>query len=858
MVSAAYTLAAGVMGSRRPGWLDAARYGVGTTFFFVVAAVFTLAYAFQTHDFRIRYVSHYSDRSMPIVYLVTSLWGGQDGSLLWWTFLLTLFSALCIHHLGSRHRDLQPWIIATLMSIVLFFCVLMLFAANPFALNVSGAPPDGEGLNPLLQNYWMVIHPPMLYTGLISWSIPFAFGVAALVTGNVDATWIHACRRWTLFAFMSLSVGNMLGMLWSYEELGWGGYWAWDPVENASFMPWLTGTAFVHSVLIQKRREMFRSWNIFLVMATFLLTIFGTFLTRSGLIASVHSFAKSDIGIYFIVYLIIMSVACIGLVVWRGPKLAAPATLESAVSREFAFLLNNWILGFQFLFVLLATMWPVISEAVRGETVTVGPAFYNRWMVPLGLLLLALMGYGPLVAWRKASGRQLREAFIAPVALGILVAILHVAFGAKLGYPATFGDPIEAHAPLVTRIIGAIYSRNPVASTALCAFCIGGLVQEFARGTLARMRAHRENVVVAFARLVMRDRGRYGGYIVHAAIVVMYIGFTGSAYDTEREIALRPGSATTIGEYSVRFDALRQESDVNKQMLIADVSISRRGEYLGRIHPSKNRYRTMPESPTTEVAIRTDSMRDIYVILSNVNPNTQMSAFKIILRPFVPLIWIGGLILILGCAISLAPSLTELLGQSASPRERRAGHIATAAAILPLVIFAIALFAHSARAQDTSSLHAGSVHIEDAKERVMFERLLCMCGGCQRLDLASCGCTWAEEKRTELRDEIARGATPAQVEANYRARYGAIAVAVPSETGMDRALYLVPFGGALFAIGLLGWGGGRRWVRSRKLASTSGSAATSESSETAARIDERLAALDTEDAGPGTKTDDKT
>src|ERR1700689_3048279 len=323
MVAAAYTfavsLAAGANG--RPRTLQAARLGAYGTVALIGVSVLCLAYAFVTHDFRIRYVAHYSDRSMPLAYLLTALWGGQDGSRLWWLFLLSAYIGACVFWLGRRYLELQPYVIATLMAIVLFFCVLMAFAANPFATTGAGPRADGEGLNPLLQNYWMIIPPPCLYTGFVGCSVPFAFAVAAMVTGRLDQEWIVACRKWLLFAWMFLGVGNTLGMLWAYEELGWGGYWGWDPVENAAFMPFLTASAYVHSVMIQERRGMLKVWNVFLISLTFFLTIFGTFLTRSGMIASVHSFAQSSIGDYFVGFLLIAFVFIFTAVLYRWPEL---------------------------------------------------------------------------------------------------------------------------------------------------------------------------------------------------------------------------------------------------------------------------------------------------------------------------------------------------------------------------------------------------------------------------------------------------------------------------------------------------------------------------------------------------------
>jgi c-type cytochrome biogenesis protein CcmF len=457
LVVAAYTLALGLMAGRgRPELLPAVRYGVYASWALVAVAVFTLGYAFQAHDFRIRYVLRYSDRSMPWYYLWASLWGGQDGSLLWWSFLLVTYSAVCARSLKHRLTELAPYIMATLMSILIFFCVLMLFAANPFAVVASGAAPDGEGLNPLLQNYWMMIHPPTLYTGMVGWSVPFAFVVAALVTGRLNNEWIVASRRFTLFAWLALAVGNVLGMLWSYEELGWGGYWAWDPVENAAFMPLLAGTPFLHSVMLQERRGMFKVWNVFLICLTFFMTIFGTFLTRSGMIASVHSFARSSIGIYFVWYMVFLVVACGALIVWRLPLLRSQARIDSLLSRDFVFLLNNWILMGMLFFVLIATTFPLISEALRGETVTVGPGYYNKWMVPLGLVLMSLTGVGPLLAWRKSTRADLWRVLVVPGAVALVMLALHTLVGPHIGFPA-FVKSDEIYDTVTGRVLAFVY-----------------------------------------------------------------------------------------------------------------------------------------------------------------------------------------------------------------------------------------------------------------------------------------------------------------------------------------------------------------------------------------------------------------
>ena len=376
LVTAGYTFAVALAaGSGRPRFLQAARKGAYGTVALVGLAVTVLAFAFVTHDFRLDYVARYSDRTMSVPWLVAALWGGQDGSLLWWLFLTAVFSASCIWWLKSRYRELQPYIIATLMTVLMFVAILMLFAANPFRTLVSGAPPDGAGLNFQLRNFYMIIHPPSLYIGFTSCAVPFSFAIAALVTGRLTNEWLIATRKWMLFSWLFLTIGNALGMLWAYEELGWGGYWAWDPVENAAFLPWLTASAYVHSVMIQERRGMLKMWNLILICLTFFLTYFGTFLTRSGLIASVHSFAQSGIGIYFVYFMVLIIVVCGTLIAKRTleGRTRAEGQVESLLSRELTFLLNNWILLILMFFIAGATVWPRISEWLWNQEATVSP-----------------------------------------------------------------------------------------------------------------------------------------------------------------------------------------------------------------------------------------------------------------------------------------------------------------------------------------------------------------------------------------------------------------------------------------------------------------------------------------------------
>jgi cytochrome c-type biogenesis protein CcmF len=856
LVLSAYAFAISVISGRgRPHLISSARSAVFATCALVALCVGLLGYAFQAHDFRIHYVARYSDRSMPWWYLVTALWGGQDGSLLWWCFLVSIWTALVTRWLKHRYVELTPYVLATLMSIVGFFAVLMLFAANPFSTSAASVPLDGEGLNPLLQNYWMMIHPPTLYMGFVGWSVPFAFVIAALITGRLKDEWIYAVRRWALAAWTFLAFGNLLGGLWSYEELGWGGYWAWDPVENAAFMPLLVGTAYLHSVMIQERRGMLKVWNVFLLCLTFIMTIFGTFLTRSGLIASVHSFARSDIGVYFAWYLVFLCVVCLGLILYRLPLLRADNRIDSMLSREFAFLLQNWVLLGMMLFVLIATTFPLISEWVRGETVTVGPGFYNKWMVPLGLVLMLLTGIGPLISWRRATGRNLMRAFIKPTAAGVAALLAQIVLGQGAGYPA-YVTSEAIYETMTGRVLAAIYGASPAMSVLLCTFVLGTIVQEFWRGTAVRMKNSGESMGVALVELVTRAKRRYGGYIVHAGLVAMYMGFTGAAYDTEKEAALRPGQVMDVGPYQIRYDRPRMEVDTSKRMVFTDMTILEDGSVLGQVHPAKFIYRTHPEMPTTEVAIRSTLRDDAYVIMSSVNPETKLGTFRVIIRPLVAWIWIGGLMLLFGAFVAISPSIKELMESVSSPlRGAAVARPALASWLTWLLALALAVGGAlalttvlgapaRARAQDSSSLMAGNVSMKTPEEKQLFERLLCQCGGCARLPLSGCICHWAEEKRAQLIAALSAGKSVNELQNEYAEEYGAKAIAIPRDKGLDRALWAVPVSAFALAAGGLTWLG-RRWVKRNQLAAASAGPVVAEAKDDAldAALDEELRKL---------------
>src|SRR6476659_477901 len=422
-VICAYAGTVSVVGARRRS-RRLIESGIGA--FYLVAALMTAASAvminaFLTNDYSIKYVVHYSDSVQPLFYKITSYWGGLDGSIMFWVFLLSLFGSIAVYVNRERHRELIPYVVATISTVQMFFLFLMVAHKNPFTTYLTAAPTEGEGLNPLLQNFYMAIHPPSLYTGFVGMTIPFAFGIAALITGHLDDSWLRAVRRWTMFSWLFLSFGLTLGMIWAYEELGWGGYWAWDPVENAGLLPWFTATAFLHSVMVQERRSMLRVWNVTLVIVTFFLTIFGTFMTRSGVVQSVHAFGDDPIlARLFTGFMVVIVVFSFSLVNWRLPLLKARNELDSWASREAAFMLNNWILLFAAMFVLFGTMFPTLSEALRGERLTVAAPFFNKWMAPVGLVLLLLTGTGPLLAWRKSTLSNFRFQFGWPMSAAVV------------------------------------------------------------------------------------------------------------------------------------------------------------------------------------------------------------------------------------------------------------------------------------------------------------------------------------------------------------------------------------------------------------------------------------------------------
>jgi cytochrome c-type biogenesis protein CcmF len=832
LLSAAVTFALSVLAATEPTrasdrYLRAARMASLGTCALVVFDVLLLAYAFVSHDFRIRYVMRYSDRSMEGVYLITALWGGQDGSLLWWTFLLALYTGACTLWLRTRYRELAPYVIATLMVVVMFFGVLMAFAANPFAVNVAGAPADGEGLNPSLRNFYMAIHPPSLYIGFVGCAVPFAFAIAALASGRLDEAWLYAVRKWALFAWLFLSIGNVLGMLWAYEELGWGGFWAWDPVENAACIPWFTATAFLHSIMIQERRGTLKVWNVSLIILTFILTIFGTFLTRSGLIASIHSFAQSEIGVYFLYFMALVSAVSVSLIAYRWAALRRPTTLDSLLSREAAFVANNWMLLGICTFIIVATTWPKISEWLSRERLTVGAAFYNFWLFIPGLLLLALMGIGTLTPWRKGSARQIQEAFRWPL-VGLAVGVLaHVALGPTVGMPAVVEvEPIYPSA--VGRSVAWLNGHLPALGTGLVLFNLVALVQEFVQGVRARTKSKNESSLAALVQIVAKNRRRYGGYIVHVGIVLMFMGFLGSFYKIETEATVAPGQSFSLGRYTLRYDGVESRREPSRREVYTRITVLVDGAEWRRVAPAKFVFNTHPDMPTSEVSIISTPREDLYTVMASVSPTTRVAHLKAFVTPLVLWIWLGAVVLILGTAIGLWPEVESSLAaardknrdrtrpqhEGREPREHAsdaavapAARSSSAAMVLALTLAgASALASREARAQGhtTSSPPpvAGATEQMSPRERRLFDRLLCMCGDCARLPLATCTCDFAARTRQQMREDLDRGQSADEIVAGYVRRFGAAALSVPPDEGKNRLVYGAPIAAIVAGAGV--------------------------------------------------------
>jgi cytochrome c-type biogenesis protein CcmF len=626
---ACYGSVTAAVGARtgRPALLQSAQHAALAIFILIVLAMALLVSAFLTFDFSVRYVAMNTNRGTPFYYRITALWGALEGSIVLWSWMLALYTLIVIVRYRRLQAEFYPWVLSVMLGVLAFFLLVMTGPASPFQ-RMTPIPADGRGLNPLLEDTGMITHPVALYLGFTGVTVPFAFAMAALITGKVGEEWISATRRWTIAAWYFLSLGLLIGGWWSYHVLGWGGYWAWDPVENAAFMPWLTGTAFLHSVMIQERRRMLRLWNLTLVILTFGLALFGTFLTRSGILSSVHSFTVSSIGAFFLGFIALVLLFAFGLLAWRGDHLRAQGELDSVLSRESAFLLNNVLLVAAAFTVFFGTIFPLLSEAVRGVKVSVGAPFFNRVNLPLFLSLIFLMGVGPLIAWRRASRENLKRNFLWPVTTGIVAA----AFFFFLGVSSALAG----------------------LSLALVVFVAATITLDFSRGIRARIRTG-DRLFAAPANLLLRQNRRYGGFVVHLGILVVAVGITGSqAWSLQREATLARGETLQIGRYQVRFDGLSASEESNHVKVTGTFTVSNDRHVVAVMAPARKFY-PQEQTPIASVDYRVGLKEDFYLVLGDFAQDGSRVTIKAHVNRLITWIWIGGVILTLGAALAVLP-----------------------------------------------------------------------------------------------------------------------------------------------------------------------------------------------------------
>jgi cytochrome c-type biogenesis protein CcmF len=634
-----YAIAGSIVGKLKdkPFLVISAERAVYAIWFLLTFASAILIHALITGDYRLAYVAGHSNRDMPLQYKFAAWWGGQEGSLLFWAWILSSYSAIVVFTNRRKFRDMMPYVTATLMVTQCFFLLLISTIAMPFKVLAVGkeviAVPDGNGLNPLLQYWTMAIHPPMLYLGYVGFLVPFAFAMGSLITRQPGDAWIHTTRRWTLITWGFQSAGILLGAGWAYAVLGWGGYWAWDPVENASLLPWITATAFLHSVMMQEKKGMMKVWNIVLISATYLLCIFGTFLTRSGVVSSVHAFAQSPIGIYFVTFLVIQIAVCTYLILDRLDYLKSEAQLESVVSRESSFLFNNLILLASCFAVLWGTLFPVISEAVTGEKITVGPPFFNRVNIPIGMFLLFLTGVGPLIAWRRSSLESLQRAFLWPLIAGIVA--------------------------VAALMIAGVRHFYALMSIGLSVFVMWTIASEFLKGSQAIRGKTGKNWISAMIELTHRNTRRYGGYIVHVGIVLMFIGFTGAAFNKDTTVEVQVGDHLQLGHYQMKVADVSQGRTSNHEWHKAAIEVYRGGSHIGTLHPERRFYMASQQG-TSEVAIRRRLNEDLYLNFAGMSTDNKKAVIQAFIFPLVSWIWIGSLVLFFGTLVCLIPSKQRL------------------------------------------------------------------------------------------------------------------------------------------------------------------------------------------------------
>jgi cytochrome c-type biogenesis protein CcmF len=637
---ALYSIAASVTGklAGKPFLAASGERAVYAVWLLLTIASGLLVYALITGDFRLVYVVEHSNKGMPSIYKFTAWWGGQEGSLLLWSWLLSTYSVVAVFTNRRKLRNMMPYVTAILMATEAFFLMLITFVLSPFQVVMAGKAitdmGDGQGLNPLLQYWTMIIHPPMLYLGYVGFAVPFAFAIGSLITRQPGDAWIHTTRRWAIVTWLFQTTGILLGAGWAYAVLGWGGYWAWDPVENASFLPWLTATAFLHSVMMQEKKGMMKVWNMVLVSTTFFLCILGTMLTRSGLVNSVHAFAQSSIGNYFTGFLAVGIAGVALLILSRQDYLKTEARLEGVISRESSFMFNNLVLLASCFAVLWGTLFPVISEAVTGDKISVDAPFYNRVMIPIALFLIFLTGVGPLIAWRRSSLESLKRAFLWPSAAGLA---------------------------LMTGLAIAGIWRQPYAliSFGLCMFVTATIAIEFWKGANAIHIKDGLGLGRSMVELTHRNTRRYGGYLVHMGIVVMFVGFTGAAFNKSKTVEVAPGSSFDIGRYQLT--ALDTSDGENDNIIWRKIRIAvkRDGEDLGVMSPERQLFKASNQ-PNSMVAIRRRLNEDLYLNYAGLSKDNQRAVIQAYTFPLVSCIWAGFWVLLFGTVICLVPAKVRL------------------------------------------------------------------------------------------------------------------------------------------------------------------------------------------------------
>lgn len=745
-----------------------AQRGTILTFLLITAAVVTLLTAFFTDDFSLAYVVGHSSSTLPLFYKFAGLWAGLDGSILFWTWLVSLYSFILLKTQQNKNPDWMPTINAVMMSSLIFFLSLMVFANNPFAPLLDPAS-EGKGLNPLLQNIAMAVHPPSLYLGFTGFAVPFAFGLAALRTRRLDSGWIEESRTWTIIPWFFLTLGLILGGAWAYVELGWGGFWAWDPVENAAFIPWLLATAYLHSVMVQKRRGMLMVWNVVLVSLTFLMTIFGTYLTRSGVVQSVHAFSEGNLGPFFLGFMALIILVSMYFIATRLDSLKGSQGLESFFSKESAFLLNNIILLVAAFAVCWGTLFPTMTEFVTGERTSVGPPFFNQIMGPIGLTLLALMGIGPMVSWKKAQASLVANNLFLPLLGGLIAGIIGWVIGIRQWYGT--------------------------GSVILITFAFGTVLMELVHGIRAVRLQKKLGFLDSFVTLVVTSNRRYGGYLVHVGVLFLFMGIAGSVFKQEADFALKPGESFSFQNYRFNYISPEITTEPHKTEVAAKVDLYLGDKKLGSIRPSKGFYNAS-EQPSTEAAFYHRALVDVYLIIANLDEKTGRADFRVTLNPLISFIWFGGVVILLGVGILVLPASVKKSWVKG----------------LGMLVF---LFLPFFSMHSSWAANSGMVHEETGEDPFLYldaadpltvrlkevaDKLLCQCGGCVRTTLKACTCTFAHKERSRILAMLRSGASDEDTLNAFIKEYKLTVLTVPPSEGFFGMGVMLPPIALLFSI----------------------------------------------------------